>query len=449
MRVVFARCRRGTRNLPALAVLIASLPGAALAADTLSLRPLAVDWREAQSPVRDQADRGTCTAFGLMAMLETLPGMPADLSEQWAYGQTKLRVYNGKDDEPYIEGTELTNYLHTLRWTGVQAEHQMPYNPAAPIWSDETPSREKFEADLAGAKLFDLLSFSRWTWKIPGPNLVMRPGAEAKDVAWIKQQLASGAKAVAVGYFTPMPYWSEYRGRKPMNPEDCVEVIEGDTTLTWKEARTRYGESLFQRLDAGDSEAETKDPHRMRGGHVVAIVGYDTTGFLFKNSWGTDWGDHGYGRMTYDFHRLFADEACVATGTEFAPLKTTGSLDGFQPEAVRLKVVPVRSRTGQPAMSLSLVWHGPGKPVVWRKVAYIMASPKVEEVWREEVTADAATAPGFITGYPVVIEVGKHADAEFLVMIAAESLDGTKETFSYLGIRRRLGDHRSTTARSP
>ncbi len=31
-----------------------------------------------------------------------------------------------------------------------------------------------------------------------------------------------------------------------------------------------------------------------RGGHAVALVGYTSTGFIVRNSWGTDWGDGGY-----------------------------------------------------------------------------------------------------------------------------------------------------------
>ena len=35
-------------------------------------------------------------------------------------------------------------------------------------------------------------------------------------------------------------------------------------------------------------------------GHAFAIVGYNETGFLIQNSWGTDWGSYGYAILTYD-----------------------------------------------------------------------------------------------------------------------------------------------------
>jgi C1A family cysteine protease len=39
------------------------------------------------------------------------------------------------------------------------------------------------------------------------------------------------------------------------------------------------------------------------GGHAVIVVGYDnaTQKFKFRNSWGTGWGNNGYGTLPYDY----------------------------------------------------------------------------------------------------------------------------------------------------
>ena len=39
------------------------------------------------------------------------------------------------------------------------------------------------------------------------------------------------------------------------------------------------------------------------GGHAVLAVGFDdkTRRFIVRNSWGTDWGQHGYFTMPYDY----------------------------------------------------------------------------------------------------------------------------------------------------
>jgi hypothetical protein len=39
------------------------------------------------------------------------------------------------------------------------------------------------------------------------------------------------------------------------------------------------------------------------GGHAILLVGYDdaSSTFIFQNSWGSIWGDRGYGRLSYDY----------------------------------------------------------------------------------------------------------------------------------------------------
>jgi C1A family cysteine protease len=40
-------------------------------------------------------------------------------------------------------------------------------------------------------------------------------------------------------------------------------------------------------------------PNTVRGGHAIAIVGYTASGrFIVRNSWGTTWGDHGFGYVS-------------------------------------------------------------------------------------------------------------------------------------------------------
>jgi len=43
-----------------------------------------------------------------------------------------------------------------------------------------------------------------------------------------------------------------------------------------------------------------KQSDQMIGGHAFAIVAFDAEGFWIQNSWGTDWGLDGFGRVSYD-----------------------------------------------------------------------------------------------------------------------------------------------------
>lgn len=42
-------------------------------------------------------------------------------------------------------------------------------------------------------------------------------------------------------------------------------------------------------------------PNTVRGGHAVCIVGYTTDRFIIRNSWGTSWGDKGFGYATPEY----------------------------------------------------------------------------------------------------------------------------------------------------
>ncbi|HET7792912.1 MAG TPA: C1 family peptidase [Rhizobacter sp.] len=47
-------------------------------------------------------------------------------------------------------------------------------------------------------------------------------------------------------------------------------------------------------------EIPVQGGHAEHPGHAFAIVGYNERGFLVQNSWGPEWGSHGYAILTYD-----------------------------------------------------------------------------------------------------------------------------------------------------
>lgn len=51
------------------------------------------------------------------------------------------------------------------------------------------------------------------------------------------------------------------------------------------------------------------DPSNTRGGHAVTLVGYDANGFIVRNSWGTGWGDQGFGYASIGYAKAAFTEA--------------------------------------------------------------------------------------------------------------------------------------------
>lgn len=80
-----------------------------------------------------------------------------------------------------------------------------------------------------------------------------------------------------------------------------------------------FGFTVYSSYSQADTTGKIPFPAQgdtVAGGHAVMAVGYDdgmkikntnplsaqtTGGFLFRNSWGTGWGDHGYGWLPYEY----------------------------------------------------------------------------------------------------------------------------------------------------
>jgi hypothetical protein len=81
---------------------------------------------------------------------------------------------------------------------------------------------------------------------------------------------------------------------------------EDRTTLfpEWRRWLARSGPVLVLiRLDRHIQSArlETFDPDSVTGSHAGALFGYGPDHFLLRSSWGPEWGDGGYARMSLDY----------------------------------------------------------------------------------------------------------------------------------------------------
>jgi hypothetical protein len=60
------------------------------------------------------------------------------------------------------------------------------------------------------------------------------------------------------------------------------------------------GVPVFESWDLVDGTGIVPEPDGAElGGHAILVVGYDADGFMFKNSWGVEWGRQGYGYLGY------------------------------------------------------------------------------------------------------------------------------------------------------
>lgn len=227
--------------------------------------PAKVDLRPWCSPIEDQGQLGSCTAHAAVGMVEyyerRATGKHLDGSRLFVYKATRNLLQVTGDT-----GAWLRNAMAALVTCGVPAERYWPYTDADPAFDREPP-----QFVYAVADNYETLKY-------------FAHDPLAAHVA-SKTVLTSVKKFLAGGVPSMFGFWG-YRSFEHSNGPGLIP-LPTDPEL------------------AGDPE----------WGHAVLAVGYDdnrkitntvdnrsTKGaLLIRNSWGTAWGDQGYGWIPYEY----------------------------------------------------------------------------------------------------------------------------------------------------
>lgn len=250
-------------------------------------RPDKVDLWKAQTPVKSQAQRGTCIAHSTVAALEAAYKRAGhgdlDLSEEFTIYTTKMfwlepsapqRPFATENKPGFLTGGFGAGYVHQLaNGYGIPVEDEMPYvargypeypkdgAPVDPMWFFQYEVN-RFNLN---PKRFDPVKLSKT--KFYGVKEFLDIGG--RDTEQMEAALAAGYEVV----------WDF----------DVPESIDGFGVTKW-----------------------AVDPKKMKvsSGHSVLIVGYDRSNpaepvFLIKNSWkGKE-----RVRASYEFVRRFGTDA--------------------------------------------------------------------------------------------------------------------------------------------
>ena len=214
--------------------------------------PPKIDYTSTMTPVRNQGDEGTCVAFASVIGVKEYQDTKEYknmIELSPRYTYSLCKKYDGSPEE---EGTYPRVAMKMLLKYGTPPESYWPYRP-------HQTDKPKPEADTAALKYR------------------VRAYARLKTIPEMKRSLIING-----------PYLAG------------VDVYE--SWFTKKASKT----GLIPMPKKSD---------QYQGGHAICIVGYDDTKklFKFKNSWGDDWGDGGYGYLTYDYMKQYCLDAWSAT----------------------------------------------------------------------------------------------------------------------------------------
>lgn len=270
----------------------------------------------AQTPVKNQGSGNTCSAFGIAAALETLPNMPKDISENFLYSSQKIEQLNAKTG--VTRGSFLKLYIMSLPKYGILTEAELPY-PKVPAgkWNDNDSEILKALKESTTGPVSFLYKYQSKAKPLELHAYEYLGAVESKNVAHLKYLLDNGIKAIPVSYELCQQAWNMFQDTKynTITPDIGYGILMQDgTTAKYSDIKKRFPD-INSRINNRSVTFKRTIPvtstYNPYGGHVVTIVGYDSEGFIIKNSWGANWRYYGYERVSFDYHELFAYEALV------------------------------------------------------------------------------------------------------------------------------------------
>jgi hypothetical protein len=236
--------------------------------------PKLVDLSADMTPAKNQSDRGTCTFFTVIGLVEA--AIKKDLGKEVNLSEEYLN-YAAKKSGPnqLLEGSVVEDNVKGMRTQGLLLEEDWSYQAS---WFEKgRPCQDYKATDKSVPKT--CYSHNKPNKKamsrlIDARGITVTP--IAKDTNAIIRFLAEKKRPLIMSVNVNFKAWPD-------------------------SGETDYNE---------DYRNECLEPGSDCGGHSIILTGYDMEKrvFMFKNSWGKEWGKNGYGTIPFDVVDTYVNE---------------------------------------------------------------------------------------------------------------------------------------------
>ena len=361
--------------------------------------PASVSLRGRMPPVYQQAVRGTCVAAAVTALLEYYEDCKTRLSLQYLYEVTK------EIDAAWLErnlaslssdGTADDEFCAVFRRQTDQIRSVVAANG---VGSPAVRAFVKaFAESLSANKSLKSGSLIRRCFEAVETRGVCRYSIWPYANMQVTQMFA-GAKSAAE--YPPGAHEDArkhrvlsglYLLRAPNNVDEMRGILAGANGrrpmpvcvgLAAFDGCTDNGRFEFPSAEERDGNLVSKNS--FKGGHEVLLVGYEDDPaekgggrFILRNSWGEEWGDGGYGTVSYAYVECFCNEAGTIlqdvvdyVGDGYNGLHTVPELDAQGALVKRHDGGKVHEKRGFPLFALVAVVAIVAAAVAWTAAKFL------------------------------------------------------------------------------
>ena len=292
--------------------------------------PSHVSLRDGMPPVYQQAVRGTCVAAAAVALLEYYEDCKTRLSLQYLYEVTKEldRAWLARNLKLLNDGDEAdAEFSAVFRTQTDQIRSIMAANGAgSPVaqafvkaFSDSLASNRDLKSGCLIRRCFEAIEkygVCRYSiWPYANMQVTQMFGGVAATAAFPPGSHEDARKHRVLSEL--------YLLRAPNNVDEMRGILAGANHrrpmpicagLATFEGCDGGGRFEFPATDEVNGKLFSKSA--FKGGHEVLFVGYEDDPtekgggrFFVRNSWGEEWGDGGYGTVSYAYVECFCNEA--------------------------------------------------------------------------------------------------------------------------------------------